>query len=323
MRALERRREEKLIYSEFLAHRHAKRAIDRSDHEEIKRLGFDLLRRDYNSPIPDMADLSPSYWEQVSTLPGVDLNESAALELLETVFSKYVPEFRLQFPHLTPTPGADPAAFFLLNGVYMAGDAHVLYSLIRHRKPQRIIEIGSGRSTLVMAAACLKNQEESGTKPRLTAIEPYPAPFLERGFPGLDELLKKKVQDVGFEIFESLRAGDILFIDSSHVLRAGNDVEFEYLELLPRLPSGVLVHIHDISLPKRYPKVYFDQRIYWNEQYLLQAFLAFNTRFRVLWPGTHMYMKYPEKVLEVFPEIRAMREKYPQAEPSAFWMESK
>ena len=130
------------------------------------------------------------------------------------------------------------------------------------------MKIGSGRSTAIAAAACLENQKETGRAPALTAVEPYPPPFLEAGLPGLTELLQKKVQEVELARFEALEAGDLLFIDSSHVLRAGNDVEFEYLELLPRLPAGVFVHVHDISLPRRYPKAYYDQGLFWNEQQL-------------------------------------------------------
>ena len=89
------------------------------------------------------------------------------------------------------------------------------------------------------------------------------------------------------------------------------------------LAPGVLVHVHDISLPKPYPRVYFDSGLYWNEQYLLQAFLAFNSRFEVIWPGNHMVLNYGERISKVFPEYQAMREKYPSSEPTSFWMRVK
>ena len=104
-------------------------------------------------------------------------------------------------------------------------------------------------------------------------------------------------------------------------MREGNDVQLEYLELLPRLQEGVLVQIHDISLPKRYPRVYFDSGMYWNEQYLLQAFLAFNRRFEILWPGNYMMTRFETEMLSVFPEIEAMCRVFPSSEPSAFWMQ--
>jgi hypothetical protein len=133
-------------------------------------------------------------------------------------------------------------------------------------------------------------------------------------------MIVKPIQDVPLSVFEEPEGGDILFIDSSHVIRSGNDVHYEYLKILPRLKPGVLVHVHDISLPKPYPKVYYDNHLYWNEQYLLQAFLMFNSAYEVVWPGNYMMETYPEKMLERFPEIKVMRTSYPSSEPTAFWM---
>jgi hypothetical protein len=130
----------------------------------------------------------------------------------------------------------------------------------------------------------------------------------------------RKLQEVGLAPFLGLEAGDVLFIDSSHVLREGNDVQFEYLEILPRLAPGVWVHVHDISLPRRYPRVYFEQGLYWNEQYLLQALLAFSTRLRVAWAGNHLLLRHPEEMHRAFPEIAVMRRHFPLSEPSALWM---
>jgi hypothetical protein len=168
----------------------------------------------------------------------------------------------------------------------------------------------------------LRNRQDDGGEPaQLTSIEPFPTPALREGFPGLSRLIEKRVQDVGLGLFTALEEGDILFIDSTHVLRSGGDVQLEYCEILPRLAPGVIVHIHDISLPKPYPRVYFEKNhYYWNEQYLLQAFLAFNSRFEVIWPGNYMMEKYPERVITVFPEYHQMRATFPSSEPASFWM---
>lgn len=131
-------------------------------------------------------------------------------------------------------------------------------------------------------------------------------------------LIDKKVQEINLEVFTSLQADDILFIDSSHVLKEGNDFQYDYTEILPRLVPGVLVHIHDVSLPRRYPRVYYETQLYWNEQYLLQAFLAFNQRFEVLWPGNYIMLEYREMVYGMFPEFYLMRKYYPQSEPTSF-----
>jgi hypothetical protein len=147
--------------------------------------------------------------------------------------------------------------------------------------------------------------------------------FFKRGVPGLSEVIEKKVQDVDLDLFASLQGG-ILFIDSTHALRAGGDVQLEYCEILPRLAGGVLVHIHDISLSRPYPRVYFEKNnYYWNEQYLLQAFLAFNSKFEVVWPGNYMMLKYPDQISRVFPEYHTMRESFPSSEPTSFWIRAK
>ncbi|HEX8136029.1 MAG TPA: class I SAM-dependent methyltransferase [Pyrinomonadaceae bacterium] len=300
------------------------RGINRYNHQQtahriFSEQGFHLLsKQDYYLPIPQEEDLGDAFWEKRSEMVGVDLNEGCALGLLNDVFPAYVGEFRETFPlHQS----GDSTAFYLINGSFMAIDAQVYYSFIRHFRPKRIVEIGSGRSTQVAAAACLRNAKELGEAPHLTAIEPFPAPLLEAGLPGLSELIVDKVQNVDLNLFTSLEAGDILFIDSTHALREGGDVQMEYCEILPRLADGVIVHIHDISLPKAYPRTYFENsHHYWNEQYLLQAFLAFNSRFEVIWPGNYMMLKHPERVCEVFPEYHTMRETFPQSEPSSFWM---
>ena len=289
-----------------------------SAHDIFYRHGFHLLRKHYYLPIPEELDVSNGFWEKTSDLIGLDMNVPLALDHLKNVFPHYMEEFRSKFPVYATN---NPEQFYLINGGYMAGDAHVYYSLIRHYKPHRVVEIGAGNSTILAGVACLQNQEETGLSVSLTAIDPFPYDLLASGkVPGLSNMIKAKVQDVDLELFTSLVAGDILFIDSSHVLKSGGDVQTEYLEILPRLAPGVFVHIHDISLPRGYPSVYYDNYLYWNEQYLLQAFLAFNSRFEVVWPGNYMMLNYPEQVLTVFPEIQIMRQHYPLSEPSAFWI---
>jgi len=287
-------------------------------HDVFYNNGFHLLRKHYYLPIPEEMDLVDGFWEKTSDLAGVDMNAVGALGLLDNVFPRYMDEFRWKFP-LYATD--DRKKFYLINGGYMAVDAHVYYSFIRHFKPHRIVEIGAGNSTILAGIACLQNQSEGGGLPNLTAIEPYPWDMFVNGeCPGLTKLIQTRVQDVDMELFTSLEDGDILFIDSSHVLKSGGDVQMEYLEILPRLVPGVLVHIHDISLPRAYPSTYYENYLYWNEQYLLQSFLAFNYRFEVVWPGNYMMLNYPDRVNAVFPEFQTMRQYYPQSEPSAFWI---
>ena len=283
--------------------------------------GFHLLREHYDSPVPERADLDDAFWQRESELVGLDMNDEYALDLLHSVLPQYLAEFRNSFPIYRSS--SHQTQFHLMNGSFMVIDAHVYYVFIRHFKPKHIIEIGAGNSTLLAAAASVRNREETGLAPTLTAIEPFPSAALKRGLSGLSRLIESKVQNVGLELFASLQSGDILFIDSSHVLRSGGDVQLEYCEILPRLAPGVLVHIHDISLPKSYPRVYFENRLYFNEQYLLQAFMCFNSRFEVIWPGNYMMLKYAERVCGVFPEYWEMRKVYPSSEPSSFWIRVK
>lgn len=285
-------------------------------HALFDQAGYHLLRKHFYVPVPELADIQPSAWTTPSSLAGLDMNEDAAHELMDLILPPFLAEFRASFPiHASP----DHEGFHLVNGSYMAVDAHLLYGLVRHAKPRRIIEIGNGASTVVAVAAANLNRAE-GHPVEVISIDPYPTAAFANGYPGLNELIVKKVQDVPNSLFEGLGRNDILFIDSSHVLRWGNDVAHLYLNVLPTLKDGVLIHIHDISLPMPYPKIYFDLQLYWNEQYLLQAFLMFNTQFKIIWPGNYMMLKEPEKMLAVFPEIADMRAVYPSSEPTAFWM---
>ena len=188
---------------------------------------------------------------------------------------------------------------------------------LRHFKPKKLFEIGSGSSTYLSAQAILKNKEEDDAyECELVALEPYPNDVLKVGFPGLSKLIPQEIQHISLTEFKKLKTNDILFIDSSHVLRIGSDVQYEYLEILPRLNKGVIVHVHDIFLPAEYPIgwVLKDYR-FWTEQYLLQAFLAFNKSFEVLWAGSYMHLRHPDKLEAAFSSYK--RE---QRWPGSFWI---
>jgi hypothetical protein len=309
--------------TELLAQEVARRIKDMPGnplHDVFYANGFHLLRKHFYLPIPDDLDQLDEFWTKQSELVGLDMGDDTALGLMEDILPPYLKEFRERFPVQQP---AVFSGFWLINGGYMAVDAHVLYGLVRHYKPKRVVEIGAGNSTLLTTAAIERNLQTGGQDTHFTSIDPYPWDIYKKPYPHLTEMIGERIQDVPMSLFEKLGDGDILFIDSSHVIRAGNDVHFEYLEILPRLRPGVMVHVHDISLPKNYPKSYYDSQLYWNEQYLLQAFLMHNSRFEVMWAGNYMLLKYPERVMAAFPEIATMRERYPQSEPSAFWMRVK
>ncbi|MGH2396323.1 MAG: class I SAM-dependent methyltransferase [bacterium] len=261
-----------------------------------QRLGFHLTKNHYYSPIPDTSALKDELWQRPSELIGVDLNEERQLELL----SDFVARFKDEYGRIPANSSqvSKPYEYYLNNRYFESVDGEFYYCMIRRFKPRKIIEIGAGWSTLLAAQAVLKNRDEDSSYDcELVAIEPHPSGFLKAGFPGLSRLILQKAEDVPLPEFETLTGNDFLFIDSSHVLKIGSDVQYEYLEILPRLNRGVIIHSHDIFFPMEYPKalVLKDCR-FWSEQYLLQAFLAFNDSFEVLWAGYYMHLRHPDKL---------------------------
>ena len=262
-----------------------------------QKLGINVTRKHFYSPIPDTQELGETVelWAKESELPGINMNLEAQLQMLETVFAKYKKELNFAVDKTD-----NPCEFYLNNAGFGLEDAGTLHCMIRHFKPRTIIEVGSGNSTLVAARVSLMNNAEEKTL-KLIAIEPYPREYLKKGIPGLNQLIIKKGEQMEVNFFDQLHENDILFIDSSHVVRTGNDVNFLYLEVLPRLKKGVVVHIHDIFLPYNYPAGgILNEQVFWSEQYLLQAFLCFNSSYEVLFGNYCMISKYLEKMRAVF-----------------------
>jgi hypothetical protein len=177
--------------------------------------------------------------------------------------------------------GFRPVEYVAENPSYGLLDASLLYAIVREGRPRRVVELGSGHSTLVSAQAARENTA-AGHPCELVAYDPYPSAAGD-DLPGLSALHRIGAQSVPFEVFEALDAGDVLFVDTTHTVKLGSDVNHIVLEILPRLKPGVIVHVHDIFLPYEYPRFWpEDLGLYWNEQYLLQAFLACNPSFEIL-----------------------------------------
>lgn len=277
-----------------------------------ERLGFHITPNHFYEPIPDTRTLKNELWLKQSQLVGIDINEESMINLL----SKFSSKFKDEYESFPMTKTSIPYQYYVNNRGFESVDGEIYYCMIRYFKPKRIIEVGAGNSTYLAAQAFLKNKEEHGIGADLIVIEPYPNDTLRKGFSGLTRLVEAKVQNVDLSEFSKLKENDILFIDSSHVLKIGNDVQYEYLEILPRLNEGVIVHIHDIFLPAEYPKkwVLNDYRFY-TEQYILQVFLSFNNIFKVLWGGSYMHLRYPEKLEEAFNSYNRK-----SVWPGSFWM---
>lgn len=280
----------------------------------FERFGFHITLNHFYEPIPDTRTLRDELWSRQSSLVGVEIDNDAIIRLLSEFRAKYKKEYD-RFPR---KESEDPFVYYLYNTTFGSVDGEIYYCMIRHFRPKRIIEIGCGKSTLLASKAVQKNRENDADA-KLLGIEPYPNEVLCKGFPGLSELRECKVQDVDLDEFLELEANDILFVDSSHVLKIGSDVQYIFLEVLPRLRKGVLVHFHDIFLPVEYPKEWvLAKRKFWNEQYFLQAFLISNNAFEVLWPGNYMHLRHPQELEKAFDSYN--RE---SVVPGSFWIRKK
>jgi len=281
----------------------------RQHFDALQGAGIHVIPVHYYSPIPDTRALDRSTWKRRSGMVEVEIGRHGGVEFLRGPITEFAKE-------LGDVPAAKtrPGEYYFDNPAYMSGDATVLYSMIRQYSPKRIIEIGSGFSSLVVDMAL----EANGPGCDYVSIDPYPPEYL-RHMRNQPRMISKPVQDVPLCDFEALEKDDILFIDSTHVARIGSDVVYEYLEILPRIRPGVIVHIHDIFLPMEYPEEWIvKHRFFWNEQYLLQAFLAFNDCFEIVWPGQLMHLDHGAEMEGIVPHYQAGLP--PQLAPTSWWM---
>ncbi len=255
----------------------------------------------FYSPIADPVDLQERQsvlWNGSALLAGIDLHTEKQLQLLEEI-----KPFALESPFpIKAQP--DPTCYFYENDQFPCLDAEFLFTALRYYQPRRVIEIGSGYSTLITAEV---NRHYFQNQIDFSCVEPYPRQFLLDGVPGVSRLVTKKVQEVDLEFFENLGARDLLFIDSSHVSKIGSDVNYLFFEVIPRLRPGVIVHVHDIFLPDEYPQVWMiDEGRNWNEQYVLRAFLQNNCEWQVLWAAHFMGTRHTESVQATFPRYPSL-----------------
>jgi hypothetical protein len=261
--------------------------------------GFHVTAAHFYQPVPETLSLPEALWDRPSELVGIDINEPVQLDLMRQHFPKFRDEYQ-QFP---TEPTQKFGRFYLNNGLFGGLDALVAYCMVRHFRPRLIVEIGSGFSSLILGEALSQNND-----PNLVCIDPSPQPFLKENFRGLNSLIEKRVQDIDLDFFSQLNPGDILFIDSSHTVKIGGDVNYLFLEVLPRLKPGVIVHVHDIFLPFDYPREWvLHQHRFWTEQYLLQAFLIFNSDFEVLMANNYLNNYRREDLKATFPTLRSWR----------------
>ena len=206
-------------------------------------------------------------------LKTIELNEKNQLQLLEKL------NFKNELEEQNLEQGSKNFNFKFENGSFEKGDAEIYYQMIRYFRPKKIVEVGSGHSTLIAMEAIKKNECEN-IKTSIKCIEPYENSWLEK----LNlEILREPLEKTKLNWGEELSENDIFFLDSSHIIRPDGDVLKFYLEILPKLKSGVIIHIHDVFTPKNYlPNWTFDKIRLWNEQYLLEGILANSNRYEIL-----------------------------------------
>ena len=270
-------------------------------------LGLHVSPNHFYWPIPDTKDVLKHDFNQKFPLDGIHIDESSMLIRL-----KRMAKYRAEYNEIHTD-----------SGYASNGDGAILYGMVREFKPKKILEVGSGFSTCIAWAALQKNKTEDGKSGSITAIEPFPKPVLKKLLSksnGNVTLIQNKVEDVNIQLFEKLQSGDILFIDSSHVIKIGNDVHYIFLSVLPKVPPGIIIHFHDIRFPYDYPKRWvLKAKKFWTEQYLLQMFLAFNDTFEILFASNYMYDKYPELMVDSLVGLNNKGDGW----PGSFWIRRK
>jgi predicted O-methyltransferase YrrM len=257
--------------------------LDRKHAELFQARGYHVVPDNFYNPIPNSNDLDHSLWDRPSDMPGIRprLDSQAAL-LDEFASAGYIDEY---FDILYNERAGHVSGIGRIDGA-------LLYGMIRKNQPQRIIEVGAGQSTLWCLSAIRANGSGS-----LISIDPYPADYIRALKFQNFELIEERVERLSLNSFTALKENDILFIDSSHVIRLAGDVLFEVLDVVPRLAVGCSIHFHDIFLPHHYPRQWAIRGQFWTEQYLVQAFLAFNSAFEIVW-ATSMMETYRRAELE-------------------------
>ena len=268
---------------------------------------YAVVPRHFYSPLPDLTRLDEGFWETPRPMPGVDLAIGEAIELLTGRLAPYIGEFERP---------ADRPDYTFATGSYGIVDAEILYAVVRWLKPKVLLEFGSGASSHFIAMAARRNADEGRLLER-RIFDPYPFTASPLGPVEGTVVTKVRAEEVDPELVSDLLGpGDVLFVDTTHTVKTGGDVDHIFSTIIPRLTPGVWVHIHDVFLPYEYRRewVVDEQRLY-AEQYLVQAFLAFNVAFRVRFPAMAVSRAAPETLRRLIPGFSLA------ARPGAFWFE--
>ncbi|MCH2140601.1 MAG: class I SAM-dependent methyltransferase [Phycisphaerales bacterium] len=263
-------------------------------HRMAAKCGMHITPVHHYSSLPNVAELKESMdeWRYPSEMPGIDIDLDAQAARLEEIVLPFEAEYRdnAAFKHGVESqfgPGYGPI------------EAQALHGFVRHFKPRRVIEVGSGISTHCMLEAMARNKEETGEATDMTCIEPFPYDWLKAS-PEIT-LIPKRVQGAGMDVYEQLEAGDLLFIDSSHTVKPGSDVNHIILEVFPRLKPGVLIHVHDIYFPYDFGRTTLKSYLHWSETSLLRAFMTNNDHVEIIFCLSQLFYDRRDVLAKVFP----------------------
>lgn len=252
---------------------------------EVHQISESFPPGHFYSVIPNISEISQKE-KKIFTLPPGLPGINLSFEKQKALFIKLTSYYASQPFHSTKQTHL---RYYFENPNYAYGDGLLLYMMIRQVKPKRIIEIGSGYSSCVILDT---NELFFKDKIRCSFIEPYPKLLMSLLKPRdlkRNIIIQKKIQDVPLSLFKSLEANDILFIDSTHVSKVGSDVHTILFSILPMLKPGVYIHFHDIFYPFEYPKEWIYKGIFWNENYILRAFLMNNNSYSISFFMTYYY----------------------------------
>ena len=262
--------------------------------EEAQRRGWHLQPNHYYWPLNDLDFLrrNPRLWAEPRVPREIDWDIDGQMELAERL---------AQYAHELDDVREESPGYrgeFAWGQGFGGLDAYAYYGLLRELQPPRIVEVGIGVSSLLMARALKANETTSEVK----LIDPGPPWHILGDMPSTWQVHSELVQNVDLEVFSNLRAGDVLFYDGSHCVRTASDVNWMLFEVLPRVQPGVWVHIHDLSWPRDYGKEWiFDEGLSWNEQYFVQAFLMHASSYRVRLASVMLHHQKGSLVEDLFP----------------------
>ena len=274
--------------------------------EEVQERGWHVQPKSYVWPLNDVAFLrrNPELWVPARTPLEIEWDVEGQLNLL-----RHLGHHADELADVRDGPEHPPGEFVWNNGSFPPADAFAYYGLVRHLNPRRVVEIGAGASTLVLARAVQANDGDT----QVTVVEPDPQGDMMGELPPEWDFRDTIVQKAGLEMFDELTAGDILFYDGSHCAVAGGDVNWMLFEAVPRLAPGVWIHFHDIFWPRDYPSRWvLHEGFTWNEQYILQAFLMNNSAYRVRLAIAMLWLEHRDDLREAFPR---------QASGGSVWIE--